>query len=225
MSQRMNHDRVNLQKRISREVYTAEINNGPIFPDHDWLKLWFGKYRGKTLPEILLVDPTYVIEYLEHEARKRLSKPDLSTTDYRLVYQLEVLGSRAQNIIVPADKRSTHDFAIWRAKDGSFAGARLARLDKEIVSADTDKQLHTRTPKLTFQIAKAFKYYGKGLIAMAESVDHLISGSTKRYATGEEIREFFSDKRNFDLDKSDPFRSLFMTAADVSALKEEYLDE
>ena len=218
MSRAINRVGVSLQKGIAQESTEPVPPDVMASPDHGWLRLWFGRHRGKTLPEILLAERTYVTEFLSFSWPPKLRLP-VHDREVRLLHQLEVLCSRAENILVPTPVRNTHFFAFWKTPDRAFGGFSLVRKGKKPKPPTTGLILHDVGAKLVFSLPRAFRYPGKGDFRMAEAFEACLldceSGSQN------DITAFFSTRSNFDL-AGLKWTSLVLTVSDAELLKEEY---
>jgi hypothetical protein len=231
MSRSINHTRINIRKRIRREASYREsfntewTNTGPA-RDRSWIEMKFGKHAGKSLPEILVNDPSFVINYLYGSiCFKPLLKSCPTRFELERAHQLQVLEYRSQNIVVPANKRDTHEFAILKDKDGVFRYVGLVRRGKKI-SRDKLKGyiLVKRTSKLDLSIPYEFENSSLGLERMCRCFKKIFFKHDILGPQPNEIIKFFTDRTNFDLTGCTSHTSLVMTEADTYALRKMYLE-
>jgi len=185
------------------------------------MALPFGKYRGVTLPEILLTDPTYVTEFLSEKWVSCLSNPDTSPSNLRLGYQLEVLANRAQNILVPLEKRRSHRFAVWKDDNGGFAGVTLYPIGKKPRPPKDGLVLAERTNKISLLLPLNYSKPKRGLKRLRNSLERLCLADMPGDTFGERLVSFFNDRMNFALEGLE-YTSLFMTEADALAIQAQY---
>jgi len=229
----MNYARVNTQSRINREAweYEREERNRiwgtpqyyPKSHGSEWITWKFGKHAGKTLPEILAADQTFIMEYLYRKTFDVLLKVEPTSWDLRLTHQLRVLCNRAENIRVPAAKRRTHEFAILKDGDGVFSRAIIVRrgskIERGILKGD---RLARRSSTLAFSIPYLLNHPALGHERFRRCFKSLFLVDASGAYPLPSATVLFSDRKSFDLSSCSSHTSLVMTKADILALRKEY---
>jgi hypothetical protein len=232
MSRRMNHARVNMQKRINQE-YQHERYERPFYQWESthrvkvrgWIVWRGGKHEGESMPEILVKDPTFVTEYLYVQGNgfKCLLQDHATSFQLRVAHQLQVLANRSQNIRVPAEKRETHEFAILVDSKGVFRRVALIRKGaKPTPSKLKNCRVAMRSSVLDFSVPYHFENSYLGLQRMSKCFRKLFFQDSSGEPSTEDILAFFMDRTNFDLSHCASHKSLMETDADTNALRNLY---
>lgn len=225
MSRRMDHARVSKQKRINEEAGYQRDSTYPT-TDRGWIVWRGGKHTGKSLPEILVCDPTFVIQYLYMSGNcfKCLLQDDATWFQLRMAHQLQVLANRSQNIRVPAEKRGAHEFAILIDNEGVFSRIFLIRKGRKPAPSKLKGcRVAMRSSKLDFSIPYHFENSSLGLQRMASCFREMFFPDSAGEPCAEDILAFFTDRKNFDLSGCDSHTSLAELDADMIALRNMYI--
>ena len=221
----MNFAKVSMQKRIAQEGFIPSQTWASAPQKAQWIKITFGKHSGKTLPEILASEPCYVIEYLYLGGSifKALLKEHPSMVEQKWAHQLKVLANRSQNILVPEEKRETHEFVLLKDKQGVFAKVRLMKKGRRLPRRALNGLIEaSRTEKLDFSAPYSFHNPQLGLRRMVRSLCKLFFPHDMTTGMGEQFHSLFSNRTNFDLSRFASHTSLIMTERDTSELRAEY---
>ena len=142
-----------------------------------WTTVNFGKYTGKSLPQIVLSDPNYFFWLAE-----KLYGP--------LATEAEVLVRRARNIKIP--KPNSRKWAVEhrRDRDGRFLGIDIVKVDSHAHS------LSERLPQLDLAFVR------RGNVHDTRDCRRVIHDFRRLYFDGLNLtkrrcEEFFEDEDNF----------------------------
>ena len=144
-----------------------------------WTAVPFGKYTGKTLPEIILCDPDWFFYML----------PKLGG---RLAHQAQDLARKARGIKIPKSRPDKWDVEYRYEFGNRFCGFRFVKANRVLYS-----RWATRLPHLNLALPLGQKKYNKraGRILMRDFRRHYF-GEHKRL-TKKRCERFFNNDRNF----------------------------
>jgi hypothetical protein len=150
-----------------------------------WTVVRFGKYRGKTLPEIIMKDPDWFFWMLPKFYRK-------------LAKEAEDLARKARAIKIPKGKgKKLRVEYRYELDTGSILGRRFCGFELVEDSAYYCKKWTTRSSHLDLTMPLREKEYNKrGGGFMIKDFRRHYFGENKRL-TKKRCERFFSDDKNF----------------------------
>jgi hypothetical protein len=160
-----------------------------------WSNLTFGKYKGKSLPQVILHDPDYFFWGCE----KRIFDKD------GFVEQAYILEGRACNIKIPKPRPEEWRVLYYTDPNGRFAGFNIVNHAEDPAQLDSIEMW--REDSLDLSVARRFKSYDKlgGKILLRKFKCYFF-GSAGIRLTKQRCEEFFSNKDNFVVTLGQPFR-------------------
>ena len=148
-----------------------------------WTPLTFGKYKGKTLPQVMFNDPDWFFNGYED---------GYFNNGYR--YQAHAIYSRSRSIRVPHvdGKKMLAEYIIHKP-NGKFGTFRL------IEDGPGLQHLFTM-PVIDFYVPRSCSDYDKlGYENFLFALKVILFGNNSRYMNKKACEEFFNDDDNFDL--------------------------
>lgn len=154
-----------------------------------WTPLYFGKHKGKTLPQVLFKDPDWFFWAMEDGTFRNKGETLLS--------EARDIFNKATNIKIPDNENS--DFAILyyvhepSGKFGLFEVIPHGRQNGE------GRGESLRLGVIDMSIPYKWSRYDKsGYISFIRSMKSYLFGSSSVHLTKKRCEEFFSDPNNFD---------------------------
>jgi hypothetical protein len=153
-----------------------------------WSNLTFGKYKSKSLPQVILHDPDYFFWGCEKGIFDRDG----------FLEQAYILEGRACNIRIPRPSPQEWRVLYYTDGNGRFAGFDIVNQAED--SAQLDSIEMWREDRLDLSVARRFKSYDKlgGKVLLRKFKCHFF-GSASIRLTKQRCEEFFSNKDNFVL--------------------------
>lgn len=152
-----------------------------------WSIVFFGKHKGKTLPQIIFNDPDWFFWAVENGVFKNKGP---------LAREAEGLARRAKTIRIPdaGGKRGLAEYII-HPPTGKFS-------HMEIVSADQPEHEGSsptfRAPVIDLSVPRAIARYDKlGCRSLLSSVKYILFGSKSTRMTQQRCEDFFNNPDNF----------------------------
>ena len=151
-----------------------------------WSDLTFGKYKGKSLPQVILHDPDYFFWGCEKGIFDRDG----------FLEQAYVLEGRACNIKIPKPNPQEWRVLYYTDGNGRFAGFEIVNHAED--SANPDSIEMWREDSLDLSVARRFKSYDKlGGKILIKTFKRYFFGSKNIRITKQRCEEFFSNANNF----------------------------
>ena len=152
-----------------------------------WLKLDSGKYKGKTLPEILFHDPDWFFHAVEDKAFDGSSK--------QLKAQVQDIDYKARHIKIPNSPNGelAVEYAV-HPKTREFMHFNIVPVSRPLPPGSPIKRFPHIDMSIPTRIAKSDKAGCKTLIASLKT--HLLGGRSVRISP-ERREAFFADAANF----------------------------
>ena len=148
-----------------------------------WTPLNFGKYKGKTLPQVMFKDPDWFFDGHEKGYFKN-TLPLEAIEIYRRARSIRVPHQNGQKMLV--------EYIIHKP-NGKFGTMHL------IKAAPGLQHLYV-SPVIDFYVPKAYGYYDKtGYKNFVHALKGILFGNNSRRMSRKACEEFFSDDDNFDL--------------------------
>jgi hypothetical protein len=222
----MNHAKVNIQKRIAYEsrVYDRSPpgsgrSNGERFDrrQEKWLRVPFGKHKGKTLPKIVFEDPGYVVWLYKNDVL--LSWLYEGDYPFKLAHQIEVVHNRTTRIKPPAGC----EFAIVVDDAGVFAEfitVKRNRHPKAVLKKGW--KIAKRLPLLDIGIPSLLNNPKLGFERMRRSMLNAFFGDVTTEPDARSRIEFLQETDNFDLHGVKSNKRLKPGPKDRAALEKKY---
>ncbi len=154
-----------------------------------WTKLGFGKYKGKTLPRIVFMDPDYF--FWAHE-EKMFTGP--------IAPEANRIAFRATRIRIPQRTRGRL-VAVYRLHrpTGTFGGLELIP-ESQACDDDEPSFRPLRNDVIDLSVPHQIKRYDKsGEALLIRNVKFYLFGSGRARLTSAKCEGFFEDDRNFVL--------------------------
>jgi len=155
-----------------------------------WTELWFGKHKGKTLPQLAFADPDYLFWALEEgvfDGKGALER------------EAEIVGERAQRISLPPSPDGgprVVEYLIHRPTK-KFGLCDVVPADRELHVGSSPA---FRGDCFDLSVPRQIARYDKsGCKTMVKSVKSYLFGSSKARMTKKRCEDFFDDEANFDL--------------------------
>jgi hypothetical protein len=153
-----------------------------------WSILNFGKYKGKSLPQVILHDPDYFFWVFE----KGIFDKGM------FVEQARILEVRACNIKIPKAKPDDWCVRYYTDPNGRFAGFDIIEIAENSQRLDSIEMW--REANLDLSVARRFKSYDKlGGRILLRAFKYYFFGSEDIRRTKQRCEEFFSNENNFAL--------------------------
>jgi len=158
---------------------------------HSWTKLWFGKHRGLTLPQVMFRDSDWFFWAFQDEVFHGKGQ---------LAIEAEEIYRKARSIHIPpvGNKRRFAEY-VFHPLDGSFANlnfvSREAASDEGSSPAFKLGVLDMSTP-----FAHGRWVTKDSARIMIDAVKHIAFGNVRCPATKRRCEEFFENDEHFDAD-------------------------
>jgi len=155
-----------------------------------WLKLTFGKYRGKTLPRIVLSDPDWFFWAMENNVFLKYGE--------RLAKEAKDIDNKARNIRIPCKEGEdlVAEYVIHYTT--TVCGMEIVPRSKPLYDASSD-----RKDVIDLSMPHRYKNYDKlGAKFLLKNAKEYLFGDSKYYLTRARCEAFFEDNSNFMLDKT-----------------------
>jgi hypothetical protein len=157
-----------------------------------WSALTFGKYKGKSLPQVVLHDPDYFFWCCEKGVFDRDG----------FVEQAYILEGRACNLKIPKSKPEDWCTLYHTDRNGHFAGFDIVEVAE---APQLDSVDMWREDRLDFSVVRRLKSYDKlGGKILLRAFKHHFFGSENIRLTKQRCEEFFSKESNFILTPGKP---------------------
>ena len=162
---------------------TLKTGNSGRKSNHKWTELWFGKYKGKTLPQIVLVDPDYFFWAIE----RNLFKGPLKR-------EAREIARKATRIKVRSKKPSEVENAIHPSV-GKLAAGNVVPANEPLHEGASPTQ---RSDYFDLSFPRQLASYDKtgGQIIVTAIKYHVFGSSKVRLMRGR-CEAFFDDDSNF----------------------------
>ena len=154
-----------------------------------WSKLWFGKHKGKTLPQVVFIDPDWFFWAMEDGISKGKGK---------LLYEAQEIYHKSQSVLIPQNgsKNLMAEYFIHSPTD-KFAYM-------EIVSASRPDHVGSsitfRSEVIDLSVPRDISSYDKlGGKLLISNLKSCLFGSSNYRMTKKRCEAFFEDDGNFDL--------------------------
>jgi hypothetical protein len=143
-----------------------------------WSAITFGKYKGKTLPEIVLID----LDWFYWALPKLYGK---------IADEARDLARKVRAIKIPGPHRKRLEVEYWHERDDRFRGFTFVKASNAQYS-----QWSTRLPHLDLSRCLRRKYDKRGGRILLRDFRAHYFGENKRL-TKKRCEKFFSNRRNF----------------------------
>lgn len=158
----------------------------------DWRTLNFGKYKGKTLPQVLFIDPDWFFWAIENNRFSSNYAKDVA-----------VLNSRARNIRIPqkdTPRKLVAEYYI-HPQTNSFDHMELVPVSLPFHDGATRTE---RKPVIDLRLPYEISNFDKtGNTSLLQSVKKLYFGDHEYRMTKKRAEAFFENIDNFDIRDSD----------------------
>jgi hypothetical protein len=152
-----------------------------------WATLTFGRYEGKSLPQVILHDPDYFFWGIE--------KGIFDKDGFREA--AIILEGRACNVKIPKSKPEDWCILYHTDRNGHFAGFDIVEVAE---APQLDSIEMWQEDRLDLSVARRLKSYDKlGGKLLLRGFKYHFFGSENIRLTKQRCEEFFSDERNFTL--------------------------
>jgi hypothetical protein len=225
MSQRLNHDKVNMQKRIARESTLYDYDPARATSDDEdyhsgpekWLPMRIGKHKGKTLPQIVFKDPSYVVWLYQND----VLLPEIYKNEYQyhIAHQLEVIHNRMTRIKPPTGCKFAiviDDASVFR----KFIALRKGQSPKKPLKSGW--KIVQRLDLLDIGILSRFKNPKRGFERMCRCLTKYCFGDADAEIDAKACEKFIEDDAKFDLRGIKSNKWLELGPDDRAALDERY---
>jgi hypothetical protein len=203
MSQRLNHDKVNMQKRIARESHQYDdlptesgfsVENRYRNRPEKWLAIKIRKHYGKTLPKIVFEDPGY-IAWLN---KKGILLGWMHTGEYafKLAHQFQVVLNQMTHIKPPAGCEFAivvDDVGVFR----KFIVVKKGRRPKKPLKKGW--KIVQRLELLDIFIPSLFRNPKLGFERMSRCLLKFCFGDADAEIDANACKDFLQDNDHFDL--------------------------
>lgn len=156
----------------------------------NWSTLRFGKYEGKTLPQVLFTDPDWFFWAVSENAFEKQGK--------KISQEAADLNKKAKNIRIPQNgpEKMVAEYAIHHPTK-KFSHMELVPFTrpKHVGSTSTFRS-NSIDMSIPRKIAAYDKLGGKHLIS---NIKYYLFGSKSYRMTKDKCEAFFADDNNFDL--------------------------
>ena len=147
-----------------------------------WTRLYFGKYKGKTLPWIIFHDPDYFFWACEEGVFENKD---------RLHEEAEELYRKSQSIKIPGDKSNKYVMEYtFSSRGGSFRVLEKVPRTQEIHARSTRREV------IDFREVKG-PYDKQAYKLFIPSVKYILFGDRSHKMTEKRCQSFFNKKDNF----------------------------
>ena len=155
-----------------------------------WTEIGFGKYEGKTLPQIVFADPDYFFWAFETGV---FNKPGLAS-------QAAEVNRRARRIAIPLGKggQKRHAEYLFHAPTGKFGAMRL--IPETQAAHQGSSGVAERLEVIDLSVPRSIKGYDKqGCGLLMATVKEYLFGDSGFRITKKRAGDFFSTDKNFAL--------------------------
>lgn len=159
----------------------------------EWTELWFGKHKGKTLPQIIFIDPDWFFYMMEQKAFQNKGI---------LREEAEEIYNKARNIRISSKDGEdlVAEYAIHPVS-GKFCDLEIIPRDKPRHEGSTTV-LRKDVIDLSFPVHFA-KYDKLGCKLLLGSLKFYIFGNKDYRLTKARCEGFFNNEGNFVLDREE----------------------
>lgn len=152
-----------------------------------WTKLTFGKYTGKTLPQVIFEDPDWFFWAYEKNVLKGT-----------LAKEAEQIYKKACSIRVPQEEEEKMEVEYFiQPLTHKFSHFELVPISKPLHVGSSPA---FRSSKIDLSWPRSIAPYDKqGAGEMVRRVKHYLFGSSRYVMTKQRCEDFFDNDENFDL--------------------------
>ena len=156
-----------------------------------WAEVPFKKYKGKTLPQVVLLDPDWFFWAME---------ASLLQKSRMLRAEAEEIDRKARNVRIPmADGEDLMAEYVMDRNVGKFCDLKIIPRDQPLHKGSSPTQ---RKDVIDLSFPRQIASYDKlGCRLLLKSVKYHVFGDSNTRLTKKKCEEFFSDDSNFVLDR------------------------
>ncbi|MGG4219448.1 hypothetical protein ABEW32_14600 [Paenibacillus jamilae] len=149
----------------------------------NWSVLGFGRHKGKTLPQVLFIDPDWFFWAYE----KDVLKGKIPESEIQDVYE------KSRNIKIP--QKNYHAEFVYDGIRGVFADLNLVPEDRPKHVGSSITQRLDRIDMALIRYAK--KYDKRGYELLIPSLKNILFGKSSARISKERAEKFFDNSDNF----------------------------
>jgi hypothetical protein len=155
----------------------------------NWTKLWFGKHRGKTLPQVMFADPQWFWWVYDREVFQNKGA---------LAGEAQEVYGKARRIRIPQrpGERRVAEY-VFHPRTGEFAGINFVPPDAPSHEGSSPA-FKLGVIDLAVPSRAGSRWDRAGDWLLLRTLKYLVFGSKQARATSRRCEEFFADDRNFD---------------------------
>jgi hypothetical protein len=168
------------RRKRRKSARSANANGRKGDNDWTWLKLKFGRHRGKTLPQVICSDPSWFLWAIHEDAFEQ-------PRGYRHLQEASMLYRRLQGIVIP--RRRPENWVVeYCYDDGRFA-------QFDIVRRTDDPYLKYNSQSPCFDLTMVRVRYRREWRNFIRDFRRVFFGG--RNLTKRRCERFFSDRSHF----------------------------
>jgi len=155
----------------------------------EWTELWFGKHKGKTLPQIMFTDPDWF--FYAYDKKYFVDKG-------KLPIEANEIFKKATSIKIPqtGHQRLVAEYGIHPVTN-DFCDLEIVPENRPLHRGSTEV---FRKDVIDMSVPSKIKDYDKlGCKLMIKALKFHVLGNTKLTMTRKRCEDFFNDNANFDL--------------------------